>query len=200
MMLPRTATLLAVLLCVVAGCSRATSDKRPSQSEFELVGGPAPGQEDAPQQARATDVRPRVVSPEEFRSAIAEYRGRVVFVDYWATWCVTCVERFPQTVRWSKLFRDTGLVVCSVSLNEPEERDSVAKFLRQQDADFPNFISWKGGHLSSFSGFDIEGGIPFFQIYGRDGKLLRTFEGSDSEAEIDLALREALRQDRGAPR
>ena len=54
-------------------------------------------------------------------AAIAAHKGKVVLVDYWATWCVPCIKAFPHTVALSRNYADKPFVAISVSVDTAEE-------------------------------------------------------------------------------
>lgn len=135
----------------------------------------------------------RVVDEEEFARALERHRGKPVLVDFWATWCTGCMERFPGTVALHRRLAKRGLVTVSVSLDEPEDEAKVLKFLRAQGADFENFISRFGGGTESFERFHLGKMLPHVQLLGRDGALYKSFSGEEvAEAEIERAVTELL--------
>ncbi len=129
--------------------------------------------------------------------AVARCRGKVVLVEFWATWCVPCVKLFPHTVELHRRLADRGLVVISVSMDETEKREAVLHFLRDRGATFENFISSYGVGSAGFDAFDVtDGALPHLKIYDRHGRLQKTFvSGGESLApeQIDLAVDELLR-------
>lgn len=142
----------------------------------------------------ATSVTVRVIDGKQFAKTLERYRGQAVVVDFWATWCTSCVARFPQTVALHRRLRERGLATISVSFDEPEDEAKVLKFLHSQGADFDNFISRDGGGSQSLESFGLDGGtLPCLQLFGRDGKLQRTFSGEDfSEADIERTVNDLL--------
>jgi len=123
-------------------------------------------------------------------TVLEEHRGKVVLVDFWATWCSPCVESFPHTVQLHRRWGDEGLVVITVNLDPPEKRARAIAFLRDQGARTQNLFSRWGDGPASFEAFDLEG-IPTVRIYGRDGNLLRNIIGASPQA-VDQAVEEAL--------
>jgi thiol-disulfide isomerase/thioredoxin len=127
---------------------------------------------------------------------IDRQRGKIVLVDFWATWCTPCVQLFPHTVEIHKRWANRGLLVAAVSLDDPSDEPIVRRFLGEKGADFANFISLFGASSQSAEDFDIQGGaIPYLRIYDRQGKPLKTFGGDRpvNPKEIDRAVEEALR-------
>jgi len=143
----------------------------------------------------------RIVNKAGYDKIIAANKGKVVVVDCWATWCVPCRKAFPKTVEMSKTYADRGVVVVSLSFDDPvkgQVPDKVKEFLVKQDAQFENLISSLDISEDGADAFGIpEGALPHFKIYGRDGKLFKNFEsGEDKEfthEEIEAAVKAALK-------
>lgn len=135
-----------------------------------------------------------------FDEVIAKQRGKVVLVDYWATWCGPCVEQLPHTVELGQRLADRGLAVVTVSCDEPTETDRVAEFLRSKGAGgATNLISQFGGSSQTMEVFQIaSGAVPYYQVYDRAGKLRQTFGISPTAktqftpADIEAAVEKLL--------
>ena len=134
-----------------------------------------------------------------FNKYLLAQKGRVVLVDYWATWCTPCVKKFPETVRLFQKYHASDLEVVSVSLDSPEDAASVIGFLKRNKADFTNFLHRESEGRTGFDEHKIDGGIPFFTLYDRSGKLRYRFslepeeiENCESAEHIDVRIRELL--------
>jgi peroxiredoxin len=106
--------LRAALPCVLAAAPAGAADLKP------WTGGPAPALE-----LRALD------GPGH---RLADYRGKVVLVNFWATWCEPCREEMPSMQRLKEKLAGRPFVVLAVNLDEPEAR--IRKFLSQVPVDF----------------------------------------------------------------
>ena len=121
-----------------------------------------------------------VVTPDQFAEVIAKHKGKVVFVDFWATWCVPCRKAFPHTVELAKKYPEK-LVVVSMALDDADAKEDVLGFLKEQGATFDNLMCSFGGADESYNAYEIPGAaLPYFRIYDREGTLKHTF-GYDAE-------------------
>lgn len=192
----------SLALLLASGCngestSEATADREePQQQASEATGQPA-----ATSQTPSADASQITLEPankEQLEAAIKAHAGKVVFVDFWATWCAPCKEQFPHTVELAHKFKDQGLAVISVSCDEDDGGAGALEFLRAQGADFQNFISTDG--FNALDVLEIQGGaLPHYRIYDRQGNLVKSFgpdpdtglEPEDIEAEVKAALDQA---------
>jgi thiol-disulfide isomerase/thioredoxin len=140
----------------------------------------------------ASDIRLRLADRATLDAVLEDHRGKVVVVDFWATWCGPCVRQFPHTVEISQQYDPAHLAVISVSMDEPDSREKVLSFLQEQGANFDNLISQYGVGLEGFDAFEIEdGAIPFYKIYDRTGELRHsTHDGEEVETLIQQLLNE----------
>lgn len=96
---------------------------------------------------------------------LSSYRGKVVLLDFWATWCTPCREEIPQFVQWQKLYGDKGLQIIGVSLDDSPEpvRDFYSKFRMNYPVVMGNAKTGElyGGVL----------GLPIAFLVDRDGRI-----------------------------
>lgn len=165
-----------------AESSRSAAAKRPeSDSKAAAERGKKPEMDASP---AADAIGVELIDGPGFETLLNKHRGRVVLVDFWATWCLSCVKQLPHTVELLTEHGDRDLSVITVSLDDPEKEDEVLRVLQANEATTENYISRFGGSDKSMELFDIEGGLPHYQLYDRQGNLHRTF--STGQENIDL--------------
>jgi thiol-disulfide isomerase/thioredoxin len=178
------AAAVAALFCVwilALGCAQPVQSNREPAAE-----------------APADAISVRVVDADEYQQTLARLRGKVVLVDFWATWCGPCVKQFPHTVSLERKYKDRGLAAISVSLDEPSDEPQVRDFLQKQNAHFNNLISKYGAGTESIEAFGLPGPVPCYRIYDRSGELRREFavdpsaERQFTPKDIEAAVTELL--------
>jgi thiol-disulfide isomerase/thioredoxin len=117
-------------------------------------------------------------------------RGKVVLLNFWATWCGPCVAELPQLQRLHELYADKGLVVLGLHHNSvPAER--VKAFVRDHKLTFPVALDdARGGTCGAYNITAFPKGI----LIGRDGKVLRTGLHGDL---LGIVRRAVLYDDKG---
>lgn len=129
-------------------------------------------------------------------AAVAAQHGRVVVLNFWATWCVPCREEFPDLVRLEKAYRARGVSVLGVSIDLPKDMPKLEKFLSASAPDFPNYIKRVGGDDQDFiESVDPKWGgeLPFTVVYGRDGRKAQVLSGKQTYASFEKAVAALLK-------
>lgn len=106
---------------------------------------------------------------------LALQQGRVVLIDFWATWCGPCMEQLTHTAELSRQHASAGLSVVGVSMDNPESLDLVREALTEKGVTFPNILTEYGAGSKFVTAFDLRGDIPFYRLYDRTGKLRYEF-------------------------
>jgi len=190
---------LAMLLAITLGCTAQppAQPKPAAPVKHAATVPPAAAAKDAGDDAVAVTL----IDADGLQAAIEKHAGKVVLVDCWATWCVPCVKDFPHTVELSRKHAADGLVVMSLSFDDPVDGqvpNKVRKFLQDKDARFEHYLSQLDLADEGASAFAIdEGALPHYKLYDREGKLIRSFSAADelepvTHESIAAAVAEAL--------
>ncbi|MBQ9863927.1 MAG: AhpC/TSA family protein [Bacteroidales bacterium] len=114
---------------------------------------------------------------------LSDLRGKVVLLDFWASWCGPCRQENPNVVRLYKKYHDKGFEIYSVSLDK--EKGKWLKAIKDDGLEWPN-------HVSDLNGWTSSGGktygimsVPNTTLIDRDGKIIaRNLRGSDLERKL----------------
>jgi thiol-disulfide isomerase/thioredoxin len=133
----------------------------------------------------------KVVQPQEVKDIIAANKGKVVFVNFFATYCVPCHTEFPEIIKLSKKYKD-GMQVVEVSMNDAtdaSDKAAMAKYLDETKPPFEVYIAsslddefYKG--ISPQWAKDGEG-LPMTMIFDRDGKMVRYYQKALTLADME---------------
>ena len=129
------------------------------------------------------------------KQRLAAERGRVVVINFWATWCEPCREEFPHLIRFYERHSARGLSLLSVSIDSPRVRDTeVRKFLADQRPPFPVFIKTAGDDDAFINGMDPSwnGALPMTYIYDRQGLRRHALTGPQSLATLEKLVQPLL--------
>jgi thiol-disulfide isomerase/thioredoxin len=118
------------------------------------------------------------------RRELAELRGRVVLVNFWATWCAPCRREMPMLSKLQRDYARQGLVVLYVSLEEPEV---LTPFLAKHRFDG---IQGRLDYAADF--YDAGKFYPLSYLISRDGRVAQRWSGRPTEAWIDERVRAQL--------
>lgn len=83
----------------------------------------------------------RRVTAKQIRTLVDERKGKVVVVNFWASWCPPCVREFPAITKVYEQYRGKGLDLFAVALNAPEDIEEVIQFLAEQKPPFSIYLA-----------------------------------------------------------
>jgi peroxiredoxin len=120
----------------------------------------------------------------------AEFRGKALVVDFWATWCNTCKETIPKLAELSRQYKDKGLTVLGISVDKGSA-EKVAKAAKKLGITYL-VLHDKDNTLGTAFGFN---GIPSLYVFDRLGRLKTAMPGydPDQEKQLDEAAATALK-------
>ena len=127
---------------------------------------------------------------------IATERGRVVLVNFWATWCAPCRDEFPDLSRLQRKYAARGLRVLGVSTDLGSQMPAVEKLLADLKPSFPNYRKTTGGDDGQFiDAVDPTWGgeLPFSVLYARDGKKARVLSGQHTFQQYEQEILKLLK-------
>jgi len=119
---------------------------------------------------------------------LSTYKGKVIFLDFWATWCDPCREQIPHFVELQNEYGDRGLRIIGISMDD--EPEPVRDFCRQFKLNYPVVM----GNAKTGELYGGVLGLPIAFLIGRDGRIYQKHVGATDisvlESEIVRLLQE----------
>jgi len=115
-----------------------------------------------------------------------EWRGKVVVLNHWATWCPPCREEIPLLVETQQRLGGRGVQVVGVA---HDLLDTARAFGQEMGINYPSLVAITGGEeLMRAQGNNRAGALPFTVFFGRDGRIAATHLGQLSAAQLAQAI------------
>ena len=145
----------------VVGCKRAILSN-PSQRQQEMA------------KIEAEPVTVQMAGEAELKKLRANPTGKLLLVNFWATWCGPCVTEFPELVATHRMYRNRGFDFVSVSSNDPEEKPQVIEFLQKYHASGTNLQFATSDTFGLQEAFDraMPAAVPFTVLIAPNGDVL----------------------------
>jgi cytochrome c biogenesis protein CcmG/thiol:disulfide interchange protein DsbE len=119
--------------------------------------------------------------------SLADYRGKAVVLNFWASWCEPCKDEAPMLEEAWQRYRDEGLVVLGVDAQD--FRTDARRFVERYDLTYPMAFDGNGKSLGRFGNT----GFPETWFVGRDGRLVgEHFKGPFTQEQLEENVRAAL--------
>jgi len=191
------ATIIVLGLLAAFGASSCNSNDPAPDARSITVNSSRPNPANRPN--AGLSMLPRLVLDAENRAArgapikLADYSGKVMLVNLWATWCGPCRMETPELVKLHKEFQSRGVEMIGLSTEDPEASEqSVIEFVREYEVDYQ--IGWATREVAQTL---MQGrtSIPQSFIIARDGRIVKRFIGFNPDTtppQIKQALEEAL--------
>ncbi len=117
-------------------------------------------------------------------------KGKVVYLDFWASWCKPCVKSFPWMNAIKQSYADQGFEVLAVNLDK--DRKLADKFLKEMEINFKVVFDESGKTAAAYK----VKGMPSSYLIGRDGKVYASHIGfrDKDKAQLEQAIKKLLKK------
>jgi peroxiredoxin len=120
--------------------------------------------------------------------SIDRFKGKVVLLDFWASWCMPCKVEMPNVIRIHKKFRDRGFEIIGISLDS--DRQAFENYVKKNGMEWPQYFDGKGWQNDLADKYKVRA-IPATFLLDRNGKIrYRSLRGPELESAIEKLLAE----------
>lgn len=134
------------------------------------------------------------VDEASYPKTVAAQRGKVVLVNFWATWCAPCRKEMPDLAALEKRLSARGLVMVTVSADEPEDAPAAEAFLRKSGVNGPAYLKKTRNDDAFITAVDARwsGALPATFLYDRQGRKADSFFGEVAIKDLEAAVLKLL--------
>ena len=119
---------------------------------------------------------------------LAQFRGKPLVVNFWATWCRPCYEEHPVLVSNAQLLKEQGVQFLGVVFQDKEEK--IQGFLNERGSAYPTLVDQAGKTAIAYG----VGGVPETFFINKDGKIVEKFVGPIDPDTLQQNVRKAMTQ------
>lgn len=122
----------------------------------------------------------------ELNNIIASNKGKVIIINFFATWCPPCRKEIPELISLSKNYQDKGLQIIGISVDENGE-EAVIPFAQQVGFNYPVYLTTQELNSS----FNIDA-VPQIFLYDKNGKLITNIKGYIEQKDLLVMIEKLL--------
>lgn len=117
--------------------------------------------------------------------SIAQWRGKIVVVNFWATWCPPCLHEIPEFIRLQRQYANQGLQFVGIAI---DSRQAVSELMKTLDINYPLLIAEESGMELSRQLGNVIGAVPYSVILDRQGRPVYRHPGELPASKIEQWL------------
>jgi len=130
---------------------------------------------------RATAPKLALRDLEGQRRQLAQLRGKVVVLNFWATWCGPCRVEMPAFTKVYSEYKERGVEIVGAANETRASRDKVADFARRLGIEFPIWLEASSDHMDAFK---VGPELPATVLVDREGRLAARIQGATDESQL----------------
>jgi thiol-disulfide isomerase/thioredoxin len=119
---------------------------------------------------------------------LSDYKGKIVLLNFWATWCAPCRAEMPDLVKWQREYKSRGLQVIGVTY-PPEELAEVREFIKSIEVNYPIAL----GDEQTKAMFDKGEILPITVVIDKKGMVREVIQGIIFPEEFERKVKPLLR-------
>ena len=147
-------------------------------------------------QAEAAMDAVQVIKAGTLKTLLENNKGKVIVLNFWATWCAPCVAEIPELKAFYEEHKGDNLAFLAISLDSPDGiEDTVAPFVKDKKVPFPVYVLQERNLdvISKTVKQELAGVLPTTLIYDPKGKVNKTFEGGITKEDLEAVVKPLLK-------
>jgi len=120
--------------------------------------------------------------------SLSEFKGKVVLLNFWATWCAPCKAEIPELVKWQSEYQNAGLQIIGITY-PPAGRIAVRRFASRMKINYPVLF----GAKKTKALFDSSVTLPFSVVVDKEGNIKERIEGVIFSEEFEEKIKPLLK-------
>lgn len=138
---------------------------------------------------------PELIDAQGYQKLVQQYRGKLLLVNFWATWCEPCRDEYPMLNELAKQYAPQGLKVVGVNMDQDGDLILMRRFIARYKPIFPNYRKKPAEAKDAFDMAVLpgwNGSLPISVFYTKDGRQVEHFVGEKSRDAYEGAIRSLL--------
>jgi thiol-disulfide isomerase/thioredoxin len=137
---------------------------------------------------------PELLDTQGYQKLLQQYKGKLLLVTFWATWCEPCRDEYPMLNELAKQYAPQGLKVVGISLDQDGDLILMRRFLARYKPIFPNYRKKKGEEDAFVQAVlpGWNGSIPASVFYAKDGQQIGHLVGAGDHDTYEAAIKMLL--------
>ncbi|HEU5231470.1 MAG TPA: TlpA disulfide reductase family protein [Terriglobales bacterium] len=127
---------------------------------------------------------------------LADYQGRIVVLNFWATWCAPCKEELPRLGKIASHYADRNVAFILASIDEQKKEPAVREYVSEHGIKLPVFTGASVDLLEQLAGVNI---VPATLVIDEKGEIIRAINGEAREEDVKEAVDWLLSGRQGDP-
>jgi thiol-disulfide isomerase/thioredoxin len=159
--------------------------------ELKVLASPDVPAEPSPQSVIGTEAELVLKDLSGVEQRLSGYRGRIVVLNFWATYCIPCRKEMPDLAAIQNQYAALGVQVIGAAADDTNALPKVRQFIKETKLNFP---VWIGAAAADMERFGLGSALPGTLLIGRDGKIIASVRGVIRSAELTKKLDGLLAQ------
>ncbi len=122
-----------------------------------------------------------LASATEGEIKLADYKGKLVLLNFWASWCPPCRAEIPGFIKIQEEYKDKGFTILGAAI---EDKEAVNRYMKDVGLNYPTAYGVEAVHKVAGDYGDPDGALPYSVLISKDQKILAVFPGFLSEAKL----------------